>query len=58
MPKPCIPIMNATRQARDDFDCWTISNNKAIAYVLTTMSDGLRVEMDNKETSMDIFDAL
>ena len=41
MPKPTLPNNNAARQIRDEYDHWVASNNKAIAYMLASMSDVL-----------------
>ena len=57
-PQPPAPAPNSTRQVREEYDRWAVSNNKAIAYMLATMSDGLRAKMENKETAVEILDSL
>ena len=47
VPKPPIPNNTATRQGKAKYDQWVASNNKAIAYMLASMSDVLRVKFEN-----------
>ena len=54
MPRPPPPNNNATRLVREEYGHWVASNNKAIAYMLATMSDVLRA----KEMAMKILDSL
>ena len=58
VPKP--PVLNntATRQVKAEFDQWVASNNKAIAYMLASMSDVLRAKFENQESAVEILDSL
>ena len=58
MPQPLPPNNNATRLVREEYDHWVASNKKAIAYMLTTMSDVLRAKFKAKETKVEILDSL
>ena len=58
VPKPLIPNNNATRQVKAEFDQWVASNNKAIAYMLASMSDVLRAKFENQESVVEILDSL
>ena len=58
VPKPPIPNNNATRQVKAKFDQWVASNNKAIAYMLASMSDVLRAKFENQESAMELLDSL
>ena len=57
-PRPPLPHANATQEAKSSFDRWVTSNNKAIAYMLASMSDGLRAKLETKDTAVEILDAL
>ena len=58
MPQPPPPNNNATCLVREEYDHWVTSNNKAIAYMLTTMFDALRVKFEAKETVVEILNSL
>ena len=58
MPKPPQPNNNATHHVREEYDHWVASNNKAIAYMLATMSDVLWAKFEVKETVVEILDSL
>ena len=58
VPKPPIPNNTATRQVKAEFDQWIASNNKAIAYMLASISDVLRAKFENEETAVEILDSL
>ena len=58
VPKPPVPNNTATRQVKAEFDQWVASNNKAIAYMLVSMSDILRVKFENQESTVEILDSL
>ena len=57
-PRPPIPTTNAALTLKEDFEHWNSSNNKAKAYMLTSMSDALRTKLENKETAVEILDTL
>ena len=52
MPKPPPPNKNATRHVKEEYNYWITYNNKAIAYMLATMSDVLRAKFEAKETAV------
>ena len=58
IPKPPVPNNTATRQVKAKFDQWVASNNKAIAYMLVSMSDVLRAKFENQESTVEILDSL
>ena len=58
VPKPPVPNNTATRQVKAEYDQWVASNNKAIAYMLASMSDVLRAKFENQESAMEILDSL
>ena len=58
MPRPPPPNKNTTRLVKEEYDHWVASNNKAIAYMLATMSDILRAKCEAKETAVEILDSL
>ena len=47
VPKPPVPNNTLTYQVKAEFDQWVASNNKAIAYMLASMSDILRAKFEN-----------
>ena len=58
IPKPPLPNNNAARHVKEEYDSWVTSNNKAITYMLATMSDVLRVKFKAKEIAVEILDSL
>ena len=58
MHKPPVPNNNAARHIKDEYDHWVASNNKAIAYMLASMSDVLRAKFENQESAVEILDSL
>ena len=58
VPKPLVPNNTTTRQVNAEFDQWVASNNKAIAYMLASMSDVLRAKFENQESVVEILDSL
>ena len=58
VPKPPTPNNTATHQVKAEFDQWVASNNKAIAYMLASMSEVLRAKFENQESAMEIIDSL
>ena len=58
MPRPSPPNNNTARHIREEDDQWVASNNKAITYMLATMSDVLRAKFEAKETAVEILDSL
>ena len=48
VPKSPVPNNTATRQVKAEFDQWVASNNKAIAYMLASISDVLRAKLKIK----------
>ena len=45
--KLLVPNNTATRQVKAEYNQWVASNNKAIAYMLGSMSDVLRAKFEN-----------
>ena len=58
VPKPPVPNNTATRQVKAEFDNWIASNNKAIIYMLASMSDVLRAKFENQESTVEILHSL
>ena len=58
VPKPPVPNNTTTRQVKAEFDQWVASNNKAIAYMLASMSDVLRAKFENQDSAVEILDSL
>ena len=58
VPKPTVPNNNATRQVKAEYDQWVALNNKAIAYMLASMSNILRTKFENQESVAKILDSL
>ena len=58
VPKPPVPNNSATRHVKWEYDQWVASNNKAIAYMLASMSDILRAKFNNQESIVEILDSL
>ena len=56
--KPHVPNNTATRQVKAEYDRWVASNNKAIAYMLASMSDVLQAKFENQESIVKILDSL
>ena len=56
--RPPPPNNNATRLVREEYGYWVTSNNKAIAYILATMSDVLWEKFEVKETAVEILNSL
>ena len=58
VPKPPVPNNTATRQVKAEYDQWVASKNKAIAYMLASMSNVLRAKFENQESTVEILDSL
>ena len=58
MPRPSPPNNNVTRLVREEYNHWVASNNKAIAYILATMSDVFREKFKIKDMVVKILDSL
>ncbi|RYE04405.1 MAG: hypothetical protein EOP33_09170, partial [Rickettsiaceae bacterium] len=56
--RPPFPTSNSSSSQKDDFDRWTVANNKSIAYMLVSISDSLRTKLEGKETAVEILDSL
>ena len=52
--RPSLPSANCSRAAKESFDRWVTSNNKAVGYMLASMSNALRTKLEGKETAMKI----
>ena len=57
-PCPLVPATNTQRAVRENCDRWTNANNRAITYMLTSMSDTLRSKMKMKVTAVEIIEAV
>ena len=55
---PPTPTTNSSRSVKDEYDRWAISNNKAIWYMLASISDALRAKLEGKETAVEMLDTL
>ena len=56
--KPAFPYSTVSRVQREEYDRWNMANNKAIAFMLESISDAMRTKWEGKETAMQIFDSL
>ena len=57
-PCPPVPAANASRAVRNSYDQWISANNRAIGYILASMSDMLRSKMERMDTAVEILEAL
>ena len=57
---PCLPVptANASRAVRNSYDQWISINNRAISYMLASMSDTLRSKIERMVTAVEILEAL
>ena len=58
IPRPPLPNNTAACHDKDVYDHWVASNNKAIAYMLASMSDVLRAKFENNDSAVEILDSL
>ena len=56
--RPPLPGPSASRNLKEDFDKWNMANNKAVGYMLASISDALRTKVEGMETVVEILDAL
>ena len=56
--RPPYPGHAASKNLREDYDKWTMANNKAMAYMLASISYALRTKMEGKKTAVEILDSL
>lgn len=56
--RPPLPAHGASKNLREDYDKWTTANNKAVAYMLASISDALQTKMEGNETAVEILDSL
>ncbi|XP_062086390.1 uncharacterized protein LOC133792496 [Humulus lupulus] len=56
--EPGFPKENASKAVQKKYECWTAANNKAKAYMLASMSETLRTEMENVEIAYNIMEKL
>ena len=57
-PCPPVPAANATRAVRNSYDQWISTNNRAISYMLASMSVTLRSKMERMVIAVEILEAL
>ena len=55
---PPVPTANSTLAVKDEFNHWVTSTNKAMGYILASMSDVLQTKLEGKETAVKILDTL
>ena len=55
-PRPPVPASGASKDAKETYHRWITSNNKAIGYMLASMSDALRTKVEKLDTAVDILD--
>ena len=58
VPRPPLPNNTAAHHDKDVYDHQVASNNKAIAYMLASMSDVLRAKFENHDSTVEILDSL
>ena len=58
VPRPPLPNNTTARHDKDAYDQWVASNNKAIAYMLATMSDVFQAKFEAKKIKVEILDSL
>ena len=56
--RPHYPGHAASKNLREDYEKWTMANNKVVAYMLANISDALQTNMEGKETVVEIIDSL
>ena len=57
-PYPSILITNTQRAGRESYERWMNANNRAISFMLVSMSDTLQIKMEKNEIATKILDAL
>ncbi|EXB73692.1 hypothetical protein L484_026855 [Morus notabilis] len=55
---PQVPTANASKTAREPYDCWIKANNKAKCFMLASMCDVLRKKHEEMETAYEIMESL
>ena len=55
---PTEPAANVARSIREPYESWIQANNKALAYMLASMSEVLRLKHERMETAIEIMDSL
>lgn len=53
-----VPSVGSSRNVNDDFERWNVCNNKAIDYILASMSDTLCTNLETKKIVVEILDSL
>ncbi|XP_062104710.1 uncharacterized protein LOC133815979 [Humulus lupulus] len=53
-----VPATKAPKTAREKYDAWILSNNKAKFYMLASMGDVLRKKHEDMETAYEIWESL
>ncbi|XP_062075170.1 uncharacterized protein LOC133779195 [Humulus lupulus] len=55
---PDVPVATTPKTAREKYDAWILSNNKAKCYMLASMKDVLRKNHEDMETTYEICESL
>ena len=55
---PPKPVVNTPRTVREAYDSWIQANNKARCYMLTAMSDILRIKCEKMKIAYEIMKSL
>ena len=53
-----VPVLTAAKTAREKYDNWILSNNKAKCYMLASMSNVIRKKFKAVETAYEIWESL
>ena len=57
-PRPSTPSSTASKEVKEAYVRWNASNNKAIGYMLASMTDTLRTKLEKLETAVEILDSV
>ena len=49
-----IPTINTQRAVRENYERWMNANNRAISFMLVSMSDTLQSKIERNETTVEI----
>ena len=57
-PRPPVPSNNTSKEGKEAYTRWITSNNKAIAYMLASMTDTLQTKLEKLDTTVEILDSV
>ena len=57
-PRPLAPVHNSIKEAKEAHTRCVASNNKAITYMMASMTYNLRAKLESMKTVVDILDVV